>query len=152
MTTLCTQRLAYVLVTAGSLLAFSLIIEQQHHDTSTLRTLYRFKAFKAVPLDHEIAYADVAKKIGLDEDRTRRVLQHAMTAGFFHETKPGYVVHSASSAAVARDERLRAMIGHFCEESYEAVIAITDRVCPKMRSANMVSRPKSIRNGSKNIL
>lgn len=111
----------YVLVIGDLLLTFSLIIEQQHHDTSTLRTLYRFKAFEAVPIDREIAYADVAKKIGLDEDRTRRVMQHAMTTGFFHETKPGYVVHSASSAAVARDERLRALIGHHCEESYSAV-------------------------------
>ena len=114
--------------------------------------LYRFNAFKAVPLDHEIAYVDVAKKIGLDEDRTTRVIHHAMTAGFVHETKPGYVVHSASSAAVARDERLRAMIGHFCEESNEAVIAINDRVCLKKRSANMVSRPKNTRSGSKHIL
>lgn len=115
------RQLTYVLVPSGLVLDISLIIEQQHHDTGTLRTLYRFNAFEAVPLDGEIAYADVAKKIGLDEDRTRRVMQYAMTNGFFNETTPGYVVHSASSAAVARDERLRAMIGHNCEEVYPAV-------------------------------
>ena len=101
--------------------ASSLIIEQQHHDSSTLRTLYRFDVFDAVPLDREIAYADVAEKIGLDEDRIRRVMQYAMTNGFFNESKPGHVVHSASSAAVARDEKLRAMVGHNCEEVYPAV-------------------------------
>ena len=101
--------------------ASSLNIEQQHHDTSTLRTLYRFNVFDAIPLDGEITYADVAKKVGLDEDRTRRVMQYAMRNGFFNESKPGYVVHSASSAALARDEKLRAMVGHNCEEVYPAV-------------------------------
>lgn len=115
------HRLTYVLTTGSLVLAFSLVIEQQHHDTSTLRTLYRFNVFEIVPLDGEIAYADVAKKVGLDEDRIRRVMQYAMTNGFFNEPKPGYVKHSASSAAIARDEKLRAMVGHNCEEVYPAV-------------------------------
>ena len=118
-------RLTYVLTTGNLVLAFSLVTEKQHHDTSTLRTLYRFNVFDAVPLDGEISYADVAKKAGLDEDRIRRVMQYAMTNGFFDEPKPGYVKHSASSAAIARDEKLRAMVGHNCEEVYPAVCIIT---------------------------
>ena len=108
-------------MTGVFVLAFLLVIDQQHHDTSTLRTLYRFNVFDAVPLEGEIRYADVAKKVGLDEDRIRRITQYAITNGFFNEPKPGYVVHSASSAAVARDEKLRATIGHHCEEVYPAV-------------------------------
>ena len=54
-----------------------------------MRTLYRFNVFDAVSLDGEIAYADVAEKIGLDTDRTKRIMQYAMTNGIFKEIKPG---------------------------------------------------------------
>ena len=86
-----------------------------------MRTLYRSNVFGAVPLDGEIAYADVAEKFGLDADRTKRIMQYAMTNSIFKEIKPGYVAHSAGSAAVARDERLRAMIWHNCEDVFPAV-------------------------------
>ena len=121
MTILSSYQPVHVLATECLLPAFSLNIEQQYHDTSTLRTFYRFNVFDAVPLDREITYAEVAKKVSLDEDRITRVMQYAMTNGFFNETKRGCVVHSASSAAVVRDEKLRAMVGRNCEKVYPAV-------------------------------
>ena len=59
--------------------------------------------------------------MGLDEDRTRRVMQYTMTNGIFKETKPGYVAHTSNSAIVAKDEKVRAMLGHNCEDVYPAV-------------------------------
>lgn len=73
-----------------------------------MRTLYRFNVFDAVPLDGEMAYADVAEKIGFDTDRAKCIMQYAMTNSIFKEIRPGYVAHSAGSAAVARDERFGA--------------------------------------------
>ena len=86
-----------------------------------MRTLYRFHVFAAVPLGGEITYAQIAETVGLDESRTKRVMQHAMTNGFFAQTKGGRVVHSAESAAIARDEKLKALIGHYVEDVYPAV-------------------------------
>ncbi|CAD6592867.1 MAG: hypothetical protein ASARMPREDX12_006536 [Alectoria sarmentosa] len=91
-----------------------------HHDSASTRTLYRFDVFSAVPLEGEIAYAEIAKTVGLDESRTRRIMQYAMTNGFFAETKDGHVIHSAQSAAIARDEKLKAVIGHHVEDVYPA--------------------------------
>ena len=47
-------------------------------------------------------------------------MQYAMTNGFFAETKDGHVIHSAQSAAIARDEKLKAVIGHHVEDVYPA--------------------------------
>lgn len=44
-----------------------------------------------------------------------------MTNSIFKEIKSAYIAHSAGSAAVARDERLRAMIGHNCDDVFPAV-------------------------------
>lgn len=40
-----------------------------------MRTLYPFNVFDAILLDGEIAYADVAEKIGPDMDRTKGTMQ-----------------------------------------------------------------------------
>lgn len=48
-------------------------------------------------------------------------MQYAMTNGFFAQTKGGQVVHSAQPAAVARDEKWNAIIGHHVEDVFAAV-------------------------------
>ena len=98
----------------------------KHHDIASLRFIYRFKIAHVVPLEHDISYEKIARIIGLDEDRTRRVLQYAMINGIFKQSKPGHVAHTALSAAITNDEFLEAMIGHFLEEAYPSACALTD--------------------------
>lgn len=66
----------------------------QHHETASIRTLYGFNVFAAVPLDGELTYAEIAKTVGVDESRMRRIMQYAMTNVFFAQTEDGHVIHN----------------------------------------------------------
>ena len=81
-----------------------------------LGALAHFNIFAAVPLDGEISYAAIAAKINLAEGRVRRILRHAMTNYIFKEARPGYVVHTATSAMPVRNPALISWIGHNIEE------------------------------------
>ena len=98
----------------------------QHHDTSALRTIYRFKLAEAVPLDDDISYSEVTSKVGLDEDRTRRIMQFVIPNGVFKQTQPGRVAHTGMSYALATDENLKTMVGHDTEDVYPSAAAYTD--------------------------
>jgi hypothetical protein len=69
-----------------------------------------------VPREGSISAEALAKKAGLDVDRTVRVLRMLCTHRFFHETRPGNFSHTAASAVFNSDENLR------CAGSYLFVI------------------------------
>lgn len=74
-----------------------------------------------VPLEGEIPIADVAKAIGIDEDRTTRVLRLSMTNGVFKEPRTGYVAHTAMSALLLNNTmNVKSVVGHIIDDQFPA--------------------------------
>ena len=80
-------------------------------DASNMDVLVRFKLFSAVPLDSTtgIAATDLAKKVDLPVDTTERIVRYAIGNGLFAEVAPGFFIHSAASAVLARSPELCAV-------------------------------------------
>lgn len=87
---------------------------------SSLRWIYHFKIAEAVPLDHGVTFAQIAKERSVDEDLLKRILRHAMTNRIFHEPEPGVVAHTSVSALLARSKSLNDWVGYTCDETYPA--------------------------------
>ncbi|KAL8704905.1 MAG: hypothetical protein Q9201_001974 [Fulgogasparrea decipioides] len=80
-----------------------------------------------VPVDGEKSFADIANAIGVDEDRTQRVLRLAMTNGVFKETQPGLVSHTGISALMAQNPMsIKAVVGHAIDDIYPASCKLAD--------------------------
>ncbi|KAI9727413.1 MAG: hypothetical protein M1834_008419 [Cirrosporium novae-zelandiae] len=91
-----------------------------YHDMNSLRWIYHFKIAEAVPLDHEVSFAEVAAKAKVDEVQCRRIMRHAMTNNIFYEPKPGFVTHTAESSLLVRSPSLAAWVGYTCEDTFPA--------------------------------
>lgn len=79
----------------------------QSADTSNFGVILQFKVAENVPFGGSVTSADLAAKVGLPEDVLLRSLRYAVGNGLFVETAPGVFAHSATSAAVARNQSLR---------------------------------------------
>ena len=55
-------------------------------------------------MEQEATFADVSKACGLEEQKLRRVLRHAMTKPYFLESRKGVVEHRAASKLLAQNE------------------------------------------------
>jgi len=93
-------------------------------------------------VDRSATYAEIAEKIGLDEGRTRRLIQYATANLLFKEPEQGHVAHTAQSAAIVRDEGLEAMLRHHMEDVYPAGARYTDWI-----SAHPVDHGEPTENG-----
>ncbi|KAL4893186.1 S-adenosyl-L-methionine-dependent methyltransferase [Aspergillus ambiguus] len=98
----------------------------RYHDMSSLRWIYHFNIASAVPLDHAVTYAEISAATGVDEDRTKRMLRHAMTNRLFCEPEPGMVAHSACSALLVRSKALNDWVGYTTEETYPASAKVVE--------------------------
>jgi 6-hydroxytryprostatin B O-methyltransferase len=87
---------------------------------SSLRWIHHFKIAEAVPLDHGVTFAQLAKERNVDEDLLKRILRHAMTNRIFHEPEIGLVAHTSVSALLARSKSLNDWVGYTCHETYPA--------------------------------
>ena len=67
------------------------------HELSSSRYIFRYDIAKAVPIDSDISYADLAANTKTDESQLKRMLRYAMTNHIFHEPRPGFVAHTAPS-------------------------------------------------------
>lgn len=86
-----------------------------------MSVIVRYQLDKAIPLDGEISYEEVAKISGLDLTRTRQVLRHAITLRIFQEPRYGYVQHTAASALMVHDDLIRSFMEHHIEGSVPSV-------------------------------
>jgi 6-hydroxytryprostatin B O-methyltransferase len=59
-----------------------------------------FKIFDLVPLEGSISYSELAAKAGVSELRLKALARMAMTNHVFAEPTPGFLAHSATSAAL----------------------------------------------------
>lgn len=78
----------------------------QYHDMSSLRWIYHFNIAAAIPLHCAVTFAEVVAATGVDKDRLKRMLRHAMTNRLFCELEPGKVTHTAASALLIRPKAL----------------------------------------------
>lgn len=99
----------------------------QCHDSASLHAIYKFDMAAQVPVGGETSFADIAKAIGVDEDRTQRVLKLAITNGLFKETQPGVVTHTGMSALMAQNiMSVKAVVGHVIDDIYPASCKLAD--------------------------
>ena len=73
----------------------------------TLRWMSHFGIFELVPLEGSISYSELATKVGVSVLQLKSVARMAMTDRVFIETAPGFIAHTATSAALVKDTRLR---------------------------------------------
>lgn len=79
------------------------------YELAAFQVALDFDFFTAVPAKGEISLDELARNVGLDQDRTSRLIRLLITHRFFQEHKPGYVSHNSFSAALL-DEEVRAMV------------------------------------------
>lgn len=90
------------------------------YDLSAFSIACSFDFFRIVPENGEITLEELAKKTGLDQDRTARVVRQLMTYRMFEELRPKVFSHSSTSLAMHKDEELHAMVGLTLDELFKA--------------------------------
>ena len=70
-----------------------------------LRWMSHFKIFELVPLEGKISYTELASKAGVSELRLKTLARMGMTNHLFAEPEPGFIAHSATSAALVTNTR-----------------------------------------------
>ncbi|KAI0197959.1 S-adenosyl-L-methionine-dependent methyltransferase [Astrocystis sublimbata] len=88
--------------------------------------IYTYKIGYDLNWDEKATYDDIAKKCGLDEDDTRRMLRLAMAHHLFDETDDGMVTHTSSSFLMANDTGLSAWVGLMTKENWPPMLKITE--------------------------
>jgi hypothetical protein len=90
------------------------------YDLGALQIALDFEFFQLVPADGDIALEDLAKKAGLDLDRTSRVVRQLVTYRIFEELRPGVISHSSTSLVMQQDEELRSVVHYSLDEMLKA--------------------------------
>lgn len=85
-----------------------------------LHSIYTLDVASKVPLDGEATFAEIAKAVGLDEDRMTRIIRLAITAGVFKESRPGFVAHTAMSSVLASNPGASDIFGMLLDDEIEA--------------------------------
>ncbi|PQE28730.1 bikaverin cluster-O-methyltransferase protein [Rutstroemia sp. NJR-2017a WRK4] len=76
-----------------------------YHYMEILRWMSHFKIFELVPLEGKISYIELASKAGVSELRLKTLARIGMTNRLFAEPEPGFIAHSATSAALVTNTR-----------------------------------------------
>ncbi|KAI3340507.1 O-methyltransferase [Ustulina deusta] len=80
-----------------------------YHCMEILRWMSKFNIFELVPLEGKISYTDLAIEVGVSELRLKSLTRMAMMNHLFVEPVPGFIAHSATSAALVTDAKLSDM-------------------------------------------
>ena len=91
-------------------------------------TLSDFDIFHSVPLDKPVSIAALAAKSGMPEQTLTRLLRHIIPVRVFAETSPGSgeIVHTATSAVMARNPKSQAWIAHNVDEVGRGCLRLAD--------------------------
>jgi hypothetical protein len=90
------------------------------YDLGALQVALDFEFFQLVPDHGDISLDDLAKKAGLDVDRTGRVIRQLMTYRIFDEHRPRMISHSSTSLLMKQDEELRSVVHYSLDEMLKA--------------------------------
>jgi hypothetical protein len=88
-------------------------------DAACLNILNQFDFWKAVPVDREATFEEIAKYTKLPLEVVSRVIDHAVTMRFFAKPSPTAtsVKHTSRSAALAKDPGLSALVQTVLDET-----------------------------------
>lgn len=90
------------------------------YDLGALQVALDFEFFQLIPARGELTLEDLAKKSGLDVDRTGRIVRQLMTYRFFEELRPKVISHSSTSLLMQQDEELRSVVHYSLDEMLKA--------------------------------
>ncbi|EEA24943.1 O-methyltransferase, putative [Talaromyces marneffei ATCC 18224] len=91
-------------------------VEYQYNYFVCMRALYQYKIPFAFPVGEEATFGQIASNCNCSEAIVRRIMRLAMTNRIFKEVRKGVVVHTATSKALAEDEKFCDYVGMRCEE------------------------------------
>ncbi|CAL8577343.1 hypothetical protein XPA_003174 [Xanthoria parietina] len=90
------------------------------YDLGALQVALDFEFFQLIPAHGELTVDDLAKKSGLDVDRTGRIVRQLMTYRLFEELRPKVISHSSTSLLMQQDEELRSVVHYSLDEMLKA--------------------------------
>lgn len=82
----------------------------QGYELAAIQVALDFNFFEIVPQDGQISLEELAKKSGVDLDRTSRIVRLLATEFLFREPTPGYIAHNPSSYLLHKDEDIRSTL------------------------------------------
>ncbi|KAI0530045.1 O-methyltransferase [Xylaria digitata] len=89
-------------------------------DLAALQVAFQLDFFDHVPSSGAISVAELALKVGLDEDRLCRFIRILATHRIFTEQVPGYFSHTPSSILFHNDEELKCTGQYILDEMFKA--------------------------------
>ncbi|KAH7376879.1 S-adenosyl-L-methionine-dependent methyltransferase [Plectosphaerella cucumerina] len=120
----CTQELRDLVVGPTDTIKWRTMVD--HTFTASLQAIYRFKIAQAVPLEGEITIADLSKATGLAEVDVARIMRCAAVHRVFQEKTVGSFSHTATSALLAQDKGMQALLGHMTDGAFPAAAKMCD--------------------------
>ena len=81
-----------------------------HHDLAAWQVALDFNFFEAIPLEGSVLLSEIAKTVGMDEDRVGRVMRLLSSQRVFVESQQNVFRHTVTSALVASDKAIKASI------------------------------------------
>ncbi|KAF5639050.1 O-methyltransferase [Fusarium sp. NRRL 25303] len=118
-----------------------------HYTLAAYQVAFHFKLFRHVPLGSKVSIADLASKAGIDEGRCRRVIKHLATQRVFEEVEPDVFTHTASSALIARDSDMEAILWMQFDEMFKAASDAAKFVQNDLNGSKDADSPFATRHG-----
>jgi len=106
-----------------------------------------FGIFGKVPLGGRIALSDLARKVGIDEDRCGRVIKHLAAQRVFNEIEPDVFEHSAGSALIAEDANIEALLLVQVDEMFKAASESSTCIRNAPFESDSIHSPFATRHG-----
>lgn len=91
-------------------------------DLLTAAAVYHFNIADYVPIDSEVPFEEVAQKAGMSLRDFKIVVRYAMTNFIFHEPRPGYVAHTASSRVLKENRLISSLMGMGVNEIFPGLV------------------------------
>ncbi|KAL2802260.1 O-methyltransferase-domain-containing protein [Aspergillus granulosus] len=101
-------------------------IMNDHTLAASLHVISHFDIAQAVPLEGSVSFSDLAEKVGLSKLNVARFVRRTAIDRIFVEVEPGFVAHTATSALLATDPQMQALVAHMSEEAFPASAKIVD--------------------------
>ena len=94
----------------------------------SLQAIYKFNIASRFAIDEQVSYAELAKRCGLNESDTKRLIRLAIAHRIFCEPQTDVVAHSAMSKLLAQVPALHQWNGYIVEEMWPASMYTVDAI------------------------
>lgn len=96
-------------------------LSSRSHELSVIHAIYALDIASVVPLYGEASFGEIAKAVGIDEDRVTRIIRLAVTSGVFQEIHTGFVSHTGMSSVLAANQGASDIFGMALEDEIGAI-------------------------------